>query len=237
MRTVVWFFCFGIYMIGTIFKTIPLAVLKKRGKLKEAESFVHNAAKHWAKYCIKSARAEIEVIGKENLPQGACLFVGNHQGYLDIPVVLSEFDRPIGFVAKKELLKAPILSMWMKEIHCVFMDRENVREAMKSINEAADFLRQGYSMVIFPEGTRSKGKKLREFKKGSLKLGIKAEVPIVPITISGTYKVFEEKNRIRTAKVKVIVDKPIDVKTLSKEQQNNLTEIIKAQIEKNLEEI
>jgi 1-acyl-sn-glycerol-3-phosphate acyltransferase len=111
---------------------------------------------------------------------------------------------------------------------CIFMDRENIRESIKSINQGAEYLREGYSMVIFPEGTRSKCSKISEFKKGSTKLGIKAEVPIVPITINGTYKCLEgNKNKFYGDDVKIVIHKPIYVQNLNKEEQANLAESIK----------
>jgi 1-acyl-sn-glycerol-3-phosphate acyltransferases len=224
-------------MIGSLFKALKLFVLRKVADSKKVEAYVRKTVKKWADYSAWSIGTEVEIIGKENLPEGNCLFVGNHQGYLDIPLILSQIDKNIGFVAKKELINIPILSSWMKEIHCVFMDRENPREAIKSINEGVDFLKSGYSMVIFPEGTRSKSDKVGEFKKGSLKLGVKAEVPIVPITIQGTYKAFEDKNRIKPVKVKLHIDKPIYGKELSKEEQNNLSEIIRNKIVNNLDNL
>ncbi len=93
-------------------------------------------------------------------------------------------------------------------------------------------------MLIFPEGTRSRGENLGEFKKGSMKLGIKAGVPIVPIAINGTYKVREANNgKIKAADVDLIVCPPIYPKELSKEEQNNLSETIKEVIQKELEKV
>lgn len=135
----------------------------------------------------------------------------------------------MGFIAKKELEKIKAISGWMKEIHCVFMDRSNVRESIKAINEGVENLKNGHSMVIFPEGTRSKGPSLGEFKKGSMKLAIKAEVPIVPIAIDGTYKAREgnKGNKITSADVKITIAKPINVKELTKEEKSNLSENIR----------
>jgi 1-acyl-sn-glycerol-3-phosphate acyltransferase len=226
IRTIFWFIGFGLYLIGSLGKYVKLKLIRKYKGKEEAEEYAHITARKWANFCVKTIGADIEIIGMENLPQGNCLFVGNHQGYLDIPLLLSKFDKKLGFIAKKELQNAPILSQWMKAIHCIFMDRENPREAIKSINEGIEYLNQGYSLAIFPEGTRSKGGTVGEFKKGSMKLGLKSKAPIVPITIIGSYKAFEEKNRIKPAKVKLIIHKPIYAESLPKEEQNNLSQII-----------
>ena len=115
------------------------------------------------------------------------------------------------------------------------MDRENPREALKAINQGAENLRSGYSMVIFPEGTRSKSHNIGEFKKGSLKMAIKAKVPIVPITIDGSYKIFEEHNGwLRKGEIKLTVGKPLYLDKLTSEEQKKLSEIVKMEIVKNL---
>lgn len=228
---------FGGYMAGLLLKKNNLKKIKKEKGIKAGEELVYNYALKWAEFVIKKVGMKVNIIGLENLPKGNCLYVGNHQSILDIPLMLAGIKKPMGFVAKKEIEKYTIISDWMREIHCVFMDRSNVRESIKSINEGIENLKNGYSMVIFPEGTRSKGASLGEFKKGSMKLGIKAEVPIVPIAIDGTYKCMEgnPKNKIKGSEVNLIINKPIDSSTLSREEQNNLGEIIKEIIKESLE--
>lgn len=228
---------FGVYMARLLLKKNTFKQIKKEKGEKAAEELVYNYAVNWAKFIIDKVGMTVNIKGIENLPEGSCLYVGNHQSLLDIPLMLAGIKRPMGFIAKKEMEKHTIISDWMKEIHCVFMDRSNVRESIKSINEGIENLKNGYSMVIFPEGTRSKGPSLGEFKKGSMKLGIKAEVPIVPIAIDGTYKCMEgnPKNKIKSAEVNLIINKPIDPNTLSREEQNNLSEKIKEIIKESLD--
>jgi 1-acyl-sn-glycerol-3-phosphate acyltransferase len=235
VRTILWFFIFGVYMIKTGFQYIKFKHIKRYKSKQDTELYIYKVVKGWSSFVIRSLKVDIEVIGKENLPKESCVFVGNHQGYLDIPLLYSQINKKLGFIAKKEMEKAPIMSNWMRELHCVFMDRDNPREAIKAINQGIEYIKQGYSMVIFPEGTRSKSDSMGEFKKGSMKLGLKGSAPIVPITICGSYKVYEQHNKVKTAKVKLIIDKPINVRELSKEEQNNLSEIIKNKISKNLE--
>lgn len=231
MRTILWFISFGLYMIGTMGKYIKLIWLKRNSTPEKIDKFVFESGKKWADFVIRTVGAQIYIDGIENIPQGNCLFVANHQGNLDIPIFLSIIDKPLGFVAKKELEKAPILSSWMRQLHCIFMDRDNVRESVKSINEGIEYLKSGYSMVIFPEGTRSKSSNVGEFKKGSMKFALKSKVPIVPVAIDGSYRAFEEHNRIRKCSVKVIIGKPIYTEELSREDQNNLSIIIKNMIQ------
>jgi len=224
-------------MINTLLKKRKIEKIRKIKGDQEAEKLVNKCVYDWAKYLIDNVGIDINVKGLENLPKGNCLYVANHQSLFDIPVLLVAIGKPMGFIAKKEMENLAIISSWMKAIHCVFMDRANVREAIKAINQGIKNLNDGYSMVIFPEGTRSKGPKVGEFKKGSMKLATKSKVPVVPITIDGTYKVREgnEKNKIKPAKVNIIINKPIYMDELTKEQQGSLAqdirEIIKSQIE------
>jgi len=118
---------------------------------------------------------------------------------------------------------------------CVFMDRSDIRQSLKVINQAADYLKEGYSMVIFPEGSRSKGETLGEFKPGSLKLAVKAEVPIVPITIRGSYKILEQNGfMIKPAHVEISILDPIPTAGLTKEQATELPEKVRKIIDDSL---
>lgn len=209
--------------------------LKKQGKEVAAEKFLHDTIFYWAKKVIRKSGVKVEAKGLENVPEEACCFVANHQGNYDILAILAAIDKPMGFIAKKEMEKIPLLSRWMKNIRCVFIDRKNVRESLKAINEGSDNLKNGYSMLIFPEGTRSKGHNIGEFKKGSLKMATKAKVPIVPVTVDGSYKIFEEHNGwLRKGEIKVTVGKPIYLDKLTSEEQKDLAGIVKREIVKNL---
>lgn len=206
---------------------------------KEAEDFLFKVLKEWAVSVLKTAKMTVKVYGKENFIEGPCLFASNHQSNFDIPTLFAAIDSHIGFVAKKELEKLPILPYWMNEIHSVFLDRENPREGLKSIIQGGENLKNGYSMAIFPEGTRSKGSEIGSFKKGSLKMALKANVPIVPVSLEGSYKIFEGNNNEvnRTPdEIKVYIGKPIYVKDMDKEDKNRIHEIVEEVVRKNKEE-
>ncbi|NFD29742.1 1-acyl-sn-glycerol-3-phosphate acyltransferase [Clostridium botulinum] len=236
MKSFIFYLGFGFYMLLSLLRIIKLKYLKRKGNKEEIDRYINKSVVGWANFIVNGIGIKINKKGLENVPDGPCLFVGNHQGLLDVPVVVSSLDKYVGFVAKKEMLKLKILTYWMKEMKCVFMDRQNVRAAVKTINEGVENLKNGYSMLIFPEGTRSRGENLGEFKKGSMKLGIKAGVPIVPIAINGTYNVLEANGRkIKAADVNLIICPPIYPNELSKEEQNNLSVTIKDVIQKELE--
>lgn len=228
---------YGLYMILEFFRGGVIFVLKKLGKEKAADRYVRNKYVAWAKFSINILNHKVDSVGVENIPKGPCVFVMNHQSLFDIPALVLNADRLIGFIAKKELLKVPILGQWLKAVHSVPIDRENIREAINVINKGVENLQSGYSMAIFPEGTRAKDGKLKEFKKGSLKLATKANVPIVPVTIDGSYKGYEEEKKFKTANIKIIFDEPIYPDKLTKEEQRELATIVHDKIEANLKKI
>lgn len=200
--------------------------LERKNRTEERIILLHKLTHWWASFVLKLSGCKIDVEGLENIPKDrAALFVSNHQSNFDIPLLMSIIDVPKGFIAKKELESLPLLSKWMKYIQCVFMDRDNLRQSAESIVKGINILKSGYSMVIFPEGTRSKGGDHADFKAGSFKLATKSKALIVPVTIDGTYKVLENNNnKIKASNLKVIIHKPIDPTTLSKDELNNLHE-------------
>ncbi len=196
------------------------------GDYAKEQEIIRTACTKWARYLMKVFGATVDVEGYENLPEkGPVVFVANHQGYGDIPVLYSVLDKfQFGFLAKTDLSHIPGYSAWMLDFHTLFLERGNSREALKTINEAVELLNNGFSILVFPEGTRSHGNPMRAFKKGSLKLATKAGVPVVPITLSNTYTYFESQGYFKGNHAKMIIHKPIETKDLSRHEQNELPE-------------
>lgn len=235
MRNFFYYVNFIFYMIGVNLKKNQFEKIKKKGTKQEIEEYLNKLVSEWSNFALKKAGVQLDVIGKENIPEGNCLFVANHQSNLDIPTILASVNRTMGFVAKKELEKYSIISFWMREINCVFIDRKNPREGLKAIIEGVKHLKGGSSMVIFPEGTRSKSHKIGDFKKGSMKMAVKAGVPIVPVTINGTYKALEGYDgKFKNTDVKVIIHNPIDPTKLNREEIGDLHSKVRNVIEKEL---
>ena len=145
---------------------------------------------------LKMAGVHITVKGIENIPKDrAVLYVGNHRSYFDILVGYTTVPGLMGFVAKKEMEKIPLLSKWMLNVNCLFLDRNNIKEGLKTILAGIEKVRRGVSVWIFPEGTRNKNEQLSDllpFKEGSLKIAEKSGCPVVPVAIKGTAEVFEK---------------------------------------------
>lgn len=237
MKSLYLYFKFGVFILSTIPNKIKVSKLKKKGRIEEADRIIQQVVIKWARFTVKNAGITLHVNGQDNIPKENCLFVSNHQGLLDIPVILCAVNKSIGFIAKKELEKYRLASDWMKEVHSVFIDRSNIRDSIKSINEGIENLKKGYNMAIFPEGTRSRGPKLGIFKKGSMKLALKSGVLVVPIAIDGTYKVLEANGgKVSPAKVTVTILKPLDPKNFDKEKDKDLSEIVRDEIERSLED-
>jgi len=228
IRTIFFYPYIVISLLFSFIFRIKIKFLTNKGDLKRRKEYIHKVSSTWAKFVIKIAGAKVNIIGLDNLPKDqTVLFVSNHQSNFDIPLLLSCIDVPKGFIAKKELENWPIISIWAKYINCIFMDRHNLRKSSTSIVEGINLLKSGYSMVIFPEGTRSNGKPVDEFKGGSFKLATKSKCPIVPLTINGTYKLLEANhNLIKGADIELIIHAPIDITNLSKEELENLPETV-----------
>lgn len=177
---------------------------------------------------------KLTVEGYENIPKDeAVLFVGNHTSLFDIIVTYPLMKRPTGYIAKKELKSIPFLSWWMYFVNCIFLDRRDPREGLKSVLHAADLIKSGISIFLFPEGTRSKDGKLHEFKEGGMKIATKAQAPVVPVGIIGTSNLFEKQfPRIKPSKVKVIFGKPIYTKDMSRVEQKNLSDTVHTEVAK-----
>ena len=236
MRTIYFYVCFTIYLICINFKKIKLSSIIKHKTKEDVDEYLLSTVQNWAKFTLKVAGVNLTVIGKENIPNEPCVFVGNHQSNFDIPVILANTTGLTGAIAKKDMERIPIVSAWMKRIHCVFLDRENPREALKGISQGVDNVKNGYSMIIFPEGTRSRSNNMAEFKKGSMRLATKAGAPIVPVTIYDTYKAMEgNEGKVKKANAKLIIDKPIYLDGMSKEEKENIAEVIQNIIQNNLD--
>lgn len=238
IRTVVFALAFVLSLIITAL-LLPFWYVWGWLGLKSAQkTYGYLVSHYWAKFLLLFAGVRVSVKGLENIPrQGSCLFVSNHQGNFDIPVLFSSLNTPIGFLAKIELAKIPVLRQWMPLLGCVFIDRANLRQSVKAVQQCVDVLKRGYSMVIFPEGTRSKSRQMGEFKKGSLRLVEKADVPIVPVTVNNTYSALEaNNNRVAGADVSVVISPPIYYGKLSGEEQARINDIVLGAISRNLPE-
>lgn len=236
LRTIGWYISFAGSLVAKLPQMYIVKSFEKKGELAQRDEYVHKTTSKWALNRVKFSGAKVQIFGEENIPKDTpVVFISNHQGNFDIALFMSYIDKPKGYVAKIEMKKIPILRDWMTYMNCVFMDRSSIRKSAEAIVEGVNIIKKGYSLVIFPEGTRSKGDKIGEFKAGSFKLATKAKVPIVPVTIKGSYKLMEANgNKIVPSQVEMYIHPPVDTASLSKEDLEALPAKVKSIIESKL---
>lgn len=174
------------------------------------------------------------VIGEENVPKDqAVLYVGNHRSIFDIVLCYPRVPAPTGFIAKKEILKVPLLNIWMIYMDCLFLDRKDIRKGLEMILTAIDKVKNGISIFIYPEGTRNKtDQPLGEFHKGSFKIAQKTNCPIIPVVVTHTDDILEKHAPfIKSTHVTIEYCKPVILSDLSKEDQKNIDQYVKNIIE------
>ncbi|OCA90845.1 acyl-phosphate glycerol 3-phosphate acyltransferase [Bacillus sp. FJAT-27225] len=231
--------CFAYISGYLLYSTIELRRLKKLNPLlsvAEKDRIIHATPKRWSRTIMKLTGSKVDVIGEENIPEGAVVFISNHEGDFDVPVLLGYLAKPFGFISKMEVKKVPVMRTWMDLLSCVFIDRRDRRQAITSIREGAEILKKGHSMVIFPEGTRSKGGAVGTFKSGSFRLAKDGGVPIVPVSIQGTADVFEKNGRlIRPAGITVTIGNPIMPKIFLVKDLKQVAEEVRQTIIRNMD--
>lgn len=186
----------------------------------------------------KMSGANVTVIGAENIPDEAVLYVGNHRSVFDIILTYPRCKRLTGYVSKKEMEKVPLFSTWMKYVYCLFLDRSDPKEGLKTILKAIEYIQRGISICIFPEGSRNKGEELSllPFKDGALKIATKTNCAIIPISINNTNAIFEKQfPKIRRTNVVIEYGQPIYPQDLPKEDQKHIGSYVENIIQKTIQ--
>ena len=169
----------------------------------------------------------VTVKGMENVPKDeAVLYIGNHRSYFDVVLTYARCPGLTSYMAKKEVARVPLLSTWMRFLHCLFLDRKDIKQGLKTILAAIDLIKNGISVCIFPEGTRSTGPEQTEllpFHEGSFKVATKTDCLIVPMAITNTSRMFEDHIPfIRSTDVVIEYGKPFRPSELTKEQKKGI---------------
>ncbi len=226
LRTLIWFIYFWLYLI----LMLPILFYYWQLELRHdsrLDDKVDRRVRSWAQRMMRVAGMRVTVNGTENLPAGAAVFIANHQGNFDIPLMLSCLGRAHGLLSKQELARIPILRLWMRLLHCLFVDRSSPRAGMDSIAKGVRLLENGHSLVIFPEGTRSRSDKIQEFKGGAFRIASKSRAPVVPVTIDGSYRAMEANPTgwiIRPSQVTLTIHPAIQTEGLSRDELRALPE-------------
>jgi|KBSSwiStaDraftv2_1062776.scaffolds.fasta_scaffold183772_2 1-acyl-sn-glycerol-3-phosphate acyltransferase len=193
--------------------TIPLALLTTAfGLVDRHGKLVYRINQFWTWILLRLGGVILRVRGLENIdPQLPYIFMVNHQSNVDIPVLVqSLIPFQLRWIAKKELLRVPFFGWAMWATKHIIVDRSNPLDAVRSLGRAKERIAAGVSIVVFPEGTRSRDGKLQRFKKGGFLLAVKTDTSIVPVTINGSRQVLPAGAwRLRPGTIEVIVDKPV----------------------------
>ena len=183
----------------------------------------------WGLKCVAFiSGVKLTVIGEENVPRDEpVLYIGNHRSFFDVVVTYARCPGLTGYIAKDGVNKVPIFRIWMKRLHCIFLKRDDMKEGLKVILKAIEYVKSGISICIFPEGTRNKDREnpisLLPFKEGSFKIASKTGCKIVPMALIGTADILENHFPwIHSTDIKLIYGEPIDVSALDKDQQKHV---------------
>jgi 1-acyl-sn-glycerol-3-phosphate acyltransferase len=220
LKTIVIFILVAISMIIVTPFGLATMLLSLLGLKRPMRYATYRIAQGWALTVLALSGCSLTVTGAENIPrQGGFCLAGNHNSMFDIVLLLATVGRPFGFIAKKELTVSPLLNFWILMLGGLFIDRKSIRKAVGAINEGVRRIQRGGAMLIFPEGTRGRGRGLLPFKSGALKLATKAGAPIVPLAMTGSYEVFEKERRVRPGPVSVHFAPPVPTAGISVEEK------------------
>lgn len=223
------FICLATFVILFLVLSTPLLIAewiigKFNMDLKNRSSL---AIVKWAfRVCLKITGVSVTVIGEENVPTDtSVLYVGNHRSYFDILLTYVRVPRPTGYIAKKEMLRYPFLVNWMKNLHCLFLDRKDLKQGLKTILEGIEKVKSGISICIFPEGTRNKvNDTFLPFRDGSFKIAEKSGCPIVPMSIYNSAGIFEDHlPKIKKAHVILEYCPPIYINDIPKAERKHIS--------------
>ncbi len=217
---------FALWMYGHIFRMWPyyskVNKLRAEGNIPGEIDAIRDLQHKWGIGVLERFGVKLHVRGLEHIPQGPVLFVSNHQSYADIPIFVAAIDRQIAFFAKAELSQLPIFGSWIKAVRSILIKRKDARAALKAVETGGELLKQGFSIGIFPEGTRSRGPNMLEFKRGSLKIATRYQVPIVTVVIKGSYKSYEENGYPQPADVDIVILQAVETEGLTKAEAHGL---------------
>lgn len=199
---------------------IPLFIIKLLRFEELKKKYIVMVAYRWGRHTMWLTGAKYKVVGMENMPKNNDIcFISNHQSNFDSLLITGNIKKAIGFIGKKELKRMPIVNGWMVAVGCVFIDRKKRSTTMSKIEERVKKILAGETMMMFPEGTRSRSSKMKKFKKAGLQLLVDHNVTIVPITLDQTYIHPYKLNKHRRVVYKLIIHPQIETAKLTEQEK------------------
>jgi len=226
IRTLVFFAYFWASLTLTLPLGIVLSIISLVFPVRAIREFLGLLVRAWARSILWASGSTVDVAGLEHVPRrGALVVVGNHQGDMDILVLLAYLPRSVGFMAKSQARWVPFINLWVMAIGSVFVNRSSIAQGMKSIDQGVQSVRTGKALAIFPEGTRSRSSIMLPFRNGSFKLATKAGALVLPVSIDGTWKIWEDKHRIVPSHVRFVVHPALPTAGMDAEARKALPEL------------
>ena len=217
----------AITVIGFLILSIPILLIewiigKFSPRTKEISSL--RIIQGVFKFILWEAGTKVTIIGEENVPKDTpVLYVANHNSYFDIIITYALCENLTGYIAKDSLEKVPLLNIWMKRLYCLFLKRDDMKASLKTILQAIEYVKQGVSICIFPEGTRGDSDEMAPFKEGSLKIAEKAGCPIIPMAITHTRDIIKDHIPfVKPTHVTIQYGTPVYPNELPKEEKRAL---------------
>lgn len=237
IRSILFVALFWLYMVRLTPPLILVTLRKRRLSREQVRAYGFRTSHGWTRIQLAVLKPRITVRGTDKTnPDEPILIVSNHQGEFDIPLLFHTVKRPFGFIAKTELRKVPLVGPWMDIIGCQFVDRNDPADVQAIVGRTVDALKAGDSLAIFPEGTRSDGPTMRRFKTGFARMAIRSGATILPVTVSGTYRMKQRGSyRIQPADVTITLGDPVSVEGYELRDVARLTREVEATIRAGLD--
>jgi len=207
--------------------SLLVSLVDKKGNVQ------HSIARVWARGCVWGSGARLRVIGAENLRKyPVAVYSSNHTSYMDTPVIFGALPFQFRILARKELWPIPFIGWYLNRSGQIQIDTGNPRATLSSLGAGAKALRAGMSLFVFPEGGRTKNGELKPFLSGAAYLAIRAQVPLVPMALSGVYELLPIHTRhFFPGEVTLSVGEPIETAGMTLRQSEELTGRLRAAIE------
>jgi 1-acyl-sn-glycerol-3-phosphate acyltransferase len=228
MRTIFVWSCILVATLALGFLAFITYPFDRKGRV------VHRYAQLWGQVALLANRVKVKMEGMDHLQGGPYIFMSNHQGSYDIFALLGHLPFQFKWLAKKELFSIPFFGWTMAAAGYISVDREGTRDTIEAMNKAARKIREGMSVLIFPEGSRSSDGSIQPFKKGGFTLAIKSRVPIVPVAISGSREIMPKGRLTATSgEIRIRIDHPIETQNCTLKDRKSLMEKVRGIISKN----
>ncbi len=196
-------------------------------------NYVHAIGRIWARIIVWLTGTEVTLHGSQRMPKGSYIIVSNHQSAFDIPVLQAYLPVQFKWVSKKEAFRYPFIGWAMHLARYVAVERSHLKEAYMGLKVMEERLKDGYPILIFPEGTRQKEEKVGPFKRGAFVLAKRTGLPLVPVTIRGTKGVIDSFPRVNPGRVRIVIGRPIDPSRFDEKGLRDTTyNIIKEEFER-----